>query len=130
MEKEASRSINFLDITIHRAENNFSIDIYRKPTYTDSIIPNDSCHPTEHKYAAIRYLYNRMNSYQLPPDKKDEEKKVIQEILHRNGYDASTLKSISGKKRHEKGTKKHTDLNSHTSVRRPDPSRNLSGILG
>jgi hypothetical protein len=28
LEKETGDSINFLDITIHREENNFSIDIY------------------------------------------------------------------------------------------------------
>jgi hypothetical protein len=49
-EKVTKRSISFLYITIHREENNFSVD--RKPTYTDSIIPNDSYHPTEHKDAA------------------------------------------------------------------------------
>jgi hypothetical protein len=45
MEKETKGDINFLDITIHRGKDNFSIDIFRKPTYTDVIIPSDSCHP-------------------------------------------------------------------------------------
>ena len=49
IEKETRGSINFLDLTIHRDVNIFSIDIYRKPTYTDSIIPIDSCHPIKHK---------------------------------------------------------------------------------
>jgi hypothetical protein len=60
LEKEEDCKINFLDITIHRENNKLSVEIYRKPTYTDSIIPNDSCHPNEHKLAAVRYLYNRM----------------------------------------------------------------------
>ena len=63
----------------------FSIDIYRKPTYTDSIIPIDSCHPIEHKYATIRYLQNRLNSYQLSHEKKEKESKIIQDTLHNNG---------------------------------------------
>jgi len=37
-------------------------EIYRKPTTTDIIIPNDSCHPKEHKTAAVRYYYNRMKT--------------------------------------------------------------------
>jgi len=49
IEKETRGSINFLDLTIHRDVNRFSIDIYRKPTYTDSIIPIDSCHPIKYK---------------------------------------------------------------------------------
>jgi hypothetical protein len=106
IEKETRGSINFLDITIHREENNFSVDIYRKLTYTDSIIPNDSCHPTKRKYAAIRYLHNRANNYQLPRDKIDKESTIIQDILHNNGYDASTLKSISSSKKHGHGTEK------------------------
>ena len=79
IEKETRGSINFLDITINREENSFSVDIHRKPMYTDSIIPSDSCHPTEHKYPAIRYLHNRMNSYQLSRDKMEKENKIIQD---------------------------------------------------
>jgi hypothetical protein len=41
IKKETRGSTNFLDITIHR-EDNFSIDVYRKLTCTDSIIHNDS----------------------------------------------------------------------------------------
>jgi hypothetical protein len=69
LEKEVESKINFLDITIHRESNNLSIEIYRKLTYTDSIILNCWCHPKEHKLAAICYLYNRMNNYQLPKTK-------------------------------------------------------------
>jgi hypothetical protein len=48
VEKEVKQKIKFLDITINREPNKMSIYIYRKPTYTDVIIPNDSCHPREH----------------------------------------------------------------------------------
>ena len=85
IEKETRGSINFLDVTIHRDVNRFSIDIQRKPTYTDSVIPIDSCHPIEHKYGAIRYLHYRLNSYQLSHEKKEEESKIIEDILHNNG---------------------------------------------
>ena len=64
IENEMAGNINFLDLTIHRDINRFSIDIYRKPTYTDTIIPIDSCHPTEQKYAAIRHLEKEIE--QLP----------------------------------------------------------------
>jgi hypothetical protein len=84
-----------LDLIIQRDVNNFSIDTYRKPTYTDSIITIDSCHPIEHKYAAIRYLQNRLNSYQVSHEKRDKECRIIQDILHNNGYNTSVLKSIS-----------------------------------
>jgi hypothetical protein len=102
IEKKTRGSINFLDMTIHRDKNSFSVDVYRKSTYTDSIIPSDSCHPTEHKYAAIRNLHNRMYSYQLSRDKMDKESKIILDILHNNGYNASTLKSISSTRRNKR----------------------------
>jgi hypothetical protein len=129
IQKETRGSINFLDITIHREKNNFSVDIYRKPTYTDSIIPSDSCHPTEHKYAAIRYLHNRMNTYQLFRDEMEKENKIIQDILHNNRYNAYTLKSTSSSKNMNVGWKKHTGLSSRTSARRPEPSRKYEKIL-
>jgi hypothetical protein len=82
LEKEAEGKINFLDVTIHRASSSLSMEIYRNPTYTESIISNDSCHPRKHKQAIIRYLYNRMFNYQVPPDKTQKEIKLIQQILH------------------------------------------------
>jgi len=48
LEREIIRRINFLDITICREQKSFFVDIYRKPTLTGVIIPNDSCHPKEH----------------------------------------------------------------------------------
>ena len=61
-QEEKENNINFQDITALK-ENNLSFDIYRKPTTTATIIPNDSCHPKEHEFAAIRYLAKRMETY-------------------------------------------------------------------
>ena len=86
LEKVLEHRINFLDLTIHRQHNTFSIDIYRKPTFTDTIIPNDPCHPEEHKLAAVRSLYDRLDNYHLPPDRRQNEDNRIQQILQNNGY--------------------------------------------
>jgi hypothetical protein len=48
IEEEKENKINFLDITILKENNNFSFDVYRKPTTTDTIIPNVSCHLLVH----------------------------------------------------------------------------------
>ena len=61
IEKEREDMINFLDITIEKEKDKLVFYVYRKPNATDSIIPFDSCHPTEHKTAALRYLTNRVN---------------------------------------------------------------------
>jgi hypothetical protein len=107
IEKETRGSINFLDITIDRDKKRFSVDIYRKPTYTDSIIPNDSCHPTEYQYAAIRHLHKRTNSCQLSRDQMDKENKIIQDILHKT----DTILQLSYQypnKEQKRGTEKNT----------------------
>jgi hypothetical protein len=56
MEEEFENKINFLDITISKNENNIQFNTYRKPSTTDIITQNASCHPPEHKLAAVRYL--------------------------------------------------------------------------
>jgi len=84
-----------LEITINREPNKISIDVYRKLTYTDVIIPNDSCHTREHKMAAIHYLYNRMNTYQLSPEEQQKESINIQQILKNDGYNTTIVKNAS-----------------------------------
>jgi hypothetical protein len=99
IEKEENQKINFLDLTIHRKQSRFTIDIYRKPTTTDTIIANDSCHPREHKMAAIHYLHNRMITYEMSPENKQREGRAIQQILGNNKYDPSIIKEIKHKKK-------------------------------
>jgi len=90
--------INYLDISIQRTQRGFSTNIYRKPTTTDSIIPNDSCHPIGHKIAAIHYLYNMMNTYQLSQSAVKQEENTIIQILSNNKYDPSILDKVKHKK--------------------------------
>ena len=107
LERETNHQINYLDITIQRTQSGFSTNIYRKPTTTDSIIPNDSCHPTGHKMAAIHYLYNRMKTYQLSKSKEKQEENTIIQILSNNKYDPSILDKI----KHKKEKPKQNDKN-------------------
>jgi len=77
IEEEKGNKINFLDITISKEKDNISFDIYRKPTATDTVIPDDSCHPLEHKLAAIRHLANRMETHNLNATNKEKEYNTI-----------------------------------------------------
>jgi hypothetical protein len=70
MEKECHSS-TFLDL-INRREKELEFQIYRKPTQTDIIIPNDSCHPREHKISSINYLTNRLNTYPVSKEAKEK----------------------------------------------------------
>jgi hypothetical protein len=47
------------------------IDIYRKPTTTDTTINHTSNHPTEHKMAAYRYMINRMITLPLAAEMRN-----------------------------------------------------------
>jgi len=74
---ETNNQINFLDSTIHRTPTNWRTAVHRKPTFTDTIIPYTSNHPTQHKYATVRFLYNRLytitykmiTTQKLPPSR-------------------------------------------------------------
>jgi hypothetical protein len=76
LEEEGHNKINFLDITINKDQDDLRFEIYRKPTATDTIIPNDSCHPGEHKAAAIRYFHNRLMTYDVTPKSGQKRSKT------------------------------------------------------
>jgi hypothetical protein len=99
METAENNKLNYLDITIEIIDNTFRFNIYRKPTTTDLIIPYESCHPTEHKLAAIRYLCNRKDTYPIPIEHKQEEIRIINTIMHNNGYTTPTVEHNTKKKR-------------------------------
>jgi hypothetical protein len=51
--------------------------IYRKPTATDILTHNKSCHPNEHRLADFNYLTHRLKTYTLAKDEKEKEKNII-----------------------------------------------------
>jgi hypothetical protein len=77
LEEETNNSINFLDITTTKTPDHLSYKVYRKPTTTNTIIPNDSCHPVHHKLAAIKFLTNRCDSYHLDSTNKQIKNGII-----------------------------------------------------
>ena len=99
IEEEIESKLSFLDITIQREQHRMKTNIYRKPTTTDSIIPNDSCHPIEQKIAANSYLYNRMHTYNLTATDIQKEKDIIQQILINNKHDPNPIQDSKKKKR-------------------------------
>jgi hypothetical protein len=92
---EEEEKIKFLDITIMKDDKNLVFDTYRKPTTTNIIIPSDSCHPQEHKLAAIRYLSNRIETYNLNHKDKEKEINKLIQTLHNNKYDISILNKFN-----------------------------------
>jgi len=53
-EIEEDYTLNYLDLSIRRTPTGLRTAIYRKSTFTDTIIPYTSNHPIQHKNAAVR----------------------------------------------------------------------------
>jgi hypothetical protein len=85
-ETENDHILNYLDISIQRTPTNIKTAIYRKPTFTDTIIPFTSNHPSHHKYATIKYLYNRLDTYNLQHEEYQQELLMIHNILYNNSF--------------------------------------------
>jgi hypothetical protein len=57
-----------------KTDKTVAIVIHRKPTFTDAIIPSDSCHPQEHKHAAIHHMISRIQTYELNHETEKKRK--------------------------------------------------------
>jgi hypothetical protein len=112
-EQEQNNSLSFLDVTIDKcnikSEWQFRISIYRKPTTTDCITPYSSCHPIDHRLAAIRYFKNRLNTYVLLSYDKEIEIQTIYNILCNKQFNLNIINQINRKK--NKNTKKEHNIN-------------------
>ena len=102
VEIEKDNSINFLDLTIdHKNKNKFNFQIYRKPTYTDTIIPSTSNHPFSTKMAAFHSLINRIINIPLDEHNFKKEVNIITTIAENNGYDKHRIKKLLHKKQNK-----------------------------
>lgn len=102
LEKEENKSINFLDITITRINSSLEFKIYRKPTYTDAIIPNSSNHPHNIKMSAFHSFIDRLINIPLTKSNYNEELNIILEIAANNGYAAKTILKLLNRKLKQK----------------------------
>jgi hypothetical protein len=94
-----------VDISIHKIEHNIKISIFRKPTFTDTILLQTSNHPTQHKYSAIRYLPARQYKYQL--NNKAYIRGLIT-IQNNNSYPIQPPKTPKTKKKYTTGPDQET----------------------
>ena len=94
---EEHNTISYLDLSIHRNDNNLDLSIYRKPTSTDICIHYLSNHPNKHKTAAFRYYIHRMQTLPITNDAKHKEWDTILTIARNNGYPRHLINSIRTK---------------------------------
>jgi hypothetical protein len=86
VEAERDHTISYLDISVHRTPTSIKTSIYRKLTFTDTIISYTSNHPPQHKYAVMKFLFNRLNSYNLQQEEYRQELNTVHNILHNNSF--------------------------------------------
>jgi hypothetical protein len=120
--QEENNSISFPDLLITRQPQGIEIDIYRKPTTTDTTINFASNHPMEHKMAAYRYLINRMTNLPLSAPQKKTEWHTILKIARSNNFPTSTIKKLKKKMGHKTPTEKKQHDKKWTSFTYHTPS--------
>ena len=84
--EEESNNITYLDLSIHRNNNDLHLDIHRKHTQTDTTIHFTSNHPLEHKLAAYGYYINRMITLPIMEQAKQQEWNSILTVAKNNGF--------------------------------------------
>lgn len=93
-EIESNNSLPYLDLLISRSNNAFEFQIYRKPTYTDCVIPFNSNHPYSHKVSSFRSLLHRLCSIPMSRDNFNNEFNIIKNIASNNNFPLSLIYSL------------------------------------
>ena len=107
-------TVNFLDLQIMRDTHNLHINIYRKPTTTDTTIHYTSNHPQEHKTAAYRYYLSRLHSPPLSTDHEHTEQQIIQTIAETNGFPMKHINRMNQHIPHNKNKSNNITTTSHS----------------
>jgi 23S rRNA maturation mini-RNase III len=67
------------------------------------IIPNDFCHPYEHKISSIDYIVNSVHRYPIAKA-KEKELSIIKDTLHNKEYNIKLNTRHSNQHKHNKNT--------------------------
>lgn len=102
IETETNNSINFLDLTIKKQNNQHIFSIFHKPTHPDTTIHNSSCHPVQHKHAAFYSMVHRLITLPLNEVNFNIELNIIKQIAINNGYTSCLIDKILNKKIYKK----------------------------
>jgi hypothetical protein len=81
---ETNNKLNLLNLSITRMPTSLELDIYRKPTATDTTINFLSNHPHEHKLAAYKFFINGMVSLPLNEVRQHKEWRSNKQAAHNN----------------------------------------------
>jgi hypothetical protein len=91
-EKENNFEISFLDVKIIRERTKFETTIFRKKSHTGQLLHWQSCQAKKYKVGLIRTLTFRALSICSSKILLNEECKIIESLLTRNGYPLNLVK--------------------------------------
>jgi hypothetical protein len=111
MTTEVNNTINYLDISIRRNIINITIELYRKPTETGTVIHFKTNHPHEHKIAGLLYYINRITTMPITENSKQNEWETIIVIAKNNEFPISILTDLKTKTIKRKKQKTKTSPN-------------------
>ena len=97
MTTEVNNTINYLDNLVCRNNINITIELYRKPTETGTVIHFKSNHLHEHKIAAFLYYINRIITMLITEKSKQNEWKTIIAIARNNDFSVNILTNLKTK---------------------------------
>jgi len=98
LEVGINSTLNFLDLTLSIVENKINFNIFRKPTFTDTVIDNTSNHPISHKHSAFHSMIHRLVTTPLSDNNYANELNIIKLIALNNGYETTLIDRILAKK--------------------------------
>lgn len=113
MEIEINKTLECLDLSTQRYVGELDWNVYSNPTFTDTIILFNSCHPNEHNFDVPMYLISRLNNYQLKTAAKQKEIIYIQNYYTKQFLGAS-INNLQGKDKNTKTLWKATKIKRNT----------------
>jgi hypothetical protein len=89
--------------------HNHDIDIFRKPTITDTTVSFLSNHPMEHKIAIYRHYITRIHSLPLTPKQKQPDWTLIRLITQNNNFPQKLVHDLNLQIKHKKTNQDQTN---------------------
>ena len=91
----------FLDTLITRNNGSLLFNVYRKPTHTDRYLDYNSHHDKQHKVSTAQTLLHREETLPNTIERKQEERKHINDTLICSGYLGNSCKKLKRNKNNQ-----------------------------
>jgi hypothetical protein len=94
---EENGTVSFFDLSDTRNKDKLTVDIFPKPTATDTNIHCNSNHAVAQKRTAYRFLVKMMHQLLLSQENKKQEINSIYQIARNNSYPVSIITKLNNK---------------------------------